>query len=192
MDFVSLHSFGIEFAKIAESKRERELYARVKKESPVDVKKTDDAKEYGGGFYDTIENNIGISDHRFDSLAHEIGHAKNHQTIWGKLIQSVPANLAYSAAPIAGAVAGYALAQGKKWPALIPVAAVTPILLAEALATSTGAKVLKKVRAKPEEVEKYRANLRTAFSTYLADSATSVAVGGALGYLLRKAVLSHP
>jgi hypothetical protein len=187
---IALSSFGDELLKIAESRREKELFNAVERESPVEVRKTDDAKEWGGGyFYPSKEDgHIGISDHRFDSLAHEIGHAKNHETVWGKLIQSVPSNLAYALSPIAGAVAGAALAKGKKWPMIIPAAAVAPVLLAEALATNTGHKVLKKVKAKPEEVEKYRSNLRSAFSTYLRDSAASIGVGGTLGYLIAKAL----
>lgn len=184
----SFHSFGEELRKIAGTKRELDLFKKVKKESPVEVRSTEDAEEYGGGYFDSAgAGHIGISDKRFDSIAHEVGHAKNHQTIWGKLIQSVPSGLAYSLSPFAGAVAGAALAKGKKWPLIIPAAAVAPILLAEVLASNTGRKVLEKVKAKPEEVEKYRANMRTAFSTYLADSATSVLTGGALGYLLQRA-----
>lgn len=190
MDFFQLHSFTLELEKIALSKREKSLFRNVKKESPVEVRKTDDAKMFGGGYFDPSgEGHIGISDQRFDSLAHEVGHAKNHQTIWGKLIQSVPSRLAFAMAPVAGAAAGMALAKGKKWPLIIPVAAVTPILLAEALATNTGHKVLEKVKAKPEEVEKYRKNLRTAFSTYLQTPVASAAVG-TLGYLVQKASLA--
>jgi hypothetical protein len=187
MDRHSFHSFGEELRKIAGTKRELDLFKKVKKESPVEVRHTEDAEAYGGGYFDPYQSHIGVSDKRFDSIAHEVGHAKNHQTIWGKLIQSVPSGLAYSLSPFAGAVAGAALAKGKKWPLIIPVAAVTPILLAEVLATNTGRKVLEKVKAKPEEVEKYRANMRRAFSTYLADSTTSVLTGGALGYLLQRA-----
>jgi hypothetical protein len=189
MDFTTIHSFSLELAKIAESKSEKALFERVKRESPVKVLVTEEAKMFGGGYYDTGEGeHIGVSDKRFDTLAHEVGHAKNHQKIWGKFIQSVPARLAFQLAPAAGLAAGMALAKGRKWPLIIPAAAVAPILLAEALATNTGHKVLKKVKAKPEEVEKYRRNLRTAFSTYLQ---TPIAAGaaGTLSYLLHKATL---
>jgi len=187
MDFTTLHSFGVELLKIAETKSERELYQRVKKQSPVEVKRLDEAAEYGGGYFDPSgEGHIGVSDKKFDALAHEVGHAKNHQKIWGKLIQSVPARLAFQLAPAAGLVAGMAVAKGKKWPLIIPAAAVAPILLAEALATNTGHKVLEKVKAKPEEVEKYRTNLRSAFSTYL-QTPIAAAATGTLGYLLQRA-----
>jgi hypothetical protein len=182
-----LDSFCSEMLKISASRRERDLFNRVKKESPVEVVKTDKAEEYGGAYFDpSEEGHIGISDHHFDALAHEVGHAQNHTTIWGKLIQSVPAGLAFALAPLAGAAAGIALAKGKKWPLIIPAAAVTPILLAEAMATNTGHKVLAKVKAKPEEVEKYRTNLRSAFSTYLQTPVATAAVG-TLSYLLQKA-----
>ncbi len=190
MDIQVIRSFAQELGKIAESKSERALYKRVKGESPVEVRHTEMARLYGGGYFDPAgEGHIGVSDKRFDALAHEIGHAKNHQTIWGKLIQSVPARLAFVLSPIAGAVAGTALAKGKKWPLIIPAAAVTPILLAEALATNTGHKVLEKVKARPEEVEKYRKNLRSAFSTYLQTPIASAATG-ALGYVLAQATKS--
>lgn len=187
MDQYVFQSFGSELKKIAETKRELALWKSVKKESPVPVKKTDDALMHGGGYFDpSEEGHIGISDKRFDSLAHEVGHAKNHEKIWGKLIQSVPSRLAFALAPVAGMAAGMALAQGKKWPLIMPVAAVAPILLAEALATNTGKKVLEKVKARPEEMEKYRANLRTAFSTYLQTPVATAAVG-TLTYLVQKA-----
>lgn len=187
---ISFTSFSSELLKIAETRRELGLYAAVKRESPVEVRRTDLAKMYGGGYFDPSgESHIGISDKKFDALAHEVGHAKNHQTIWGKLIQSVPARLAFAMAPIAGAAAGVALAKGKRWPLIIPVAAVTPILLAEALATNTGHKVLEKVKAKPEEMEKYRKNLRSAFSTYLQTPVSTAAIG-ALSYMLQRATKS--
>lgn len=187
MDKNVFHSFGQELRKIAESKREKSLYQSIAKESPVEVKKDDMAEMYGGAYFDpSEEGHIGISDHRFDSLAHEVGHAQNHEKLWGKLIQSMPARLAFMLAPVAGAAAGVALAKGKKWPLLIPAAAVAPILVAEALATNTGHKVLEKVKARPEEVEKYRSNLRRAFSTYL-QTPVAAAATGALGYLLTKA-----
>lgn len=182
-----LTSFVDELTKISQSARERELFKRLKTESPVKIHNDEGAKEFGGAYFDTAgEGHIGISDKRFDSLAHEIGHAKNHQTIWGKLIQSVPAGLAYAMAPVAGAVAGIALAKGRKWPLIVPVAAVAPILLAEALATNTGHKVLEKVKASPEEVETYRKNLRASFATYLQTPAAA-ASAGALSYILTKA-----
>lgn len=186
MDFTTLHSFSLELEKIAETKRERELFKRVKKESPVKVRITDTAKLFGGGYFDPAgEGHVGISDRHFDVIAHEIGHAQNHQKLWGKLIHSVPSMLAFKVAPIAGAFAGAALAKGKKWPLLVPAAAVTPILLAEALASNTGRKVLEKVKAKSEEVEKYRKNMRSAFSTYLDTPIASAATAGAFYYLLR-------
>lgn len=185
---ISFTAFSDELTKIADSKREKALYKAVAGESPVEIRNTDAAKEHGGAYFDTgKDSHIGISDHRFDSLAHEVGHAQNHEKIWGKLIQSVPANLAFALAPIAGAAAGIALSKGKKWPMVIPAAAVAPVLLAEALATRTGHKVLKKVRANPEEVEKYRANLRSAFSTYLLDASSALA-GGAFGYIIGNAM----
>ncbi len=185
---LNIPAFLDELTKIAQSKRESQLFGILKKESPVEVRKDEGAKLYGGAYFDPAEEgHIGISDHRFDSLAHEIGHAKNHQTLWGKLIQSVPARLAFALAPVAGAAAGIALAKGKKWPLIIPAAAVTPILLAEALATNTGHKVLEKVKAKPEEVEKYRKNLRRAFSTYLQTPVAAASVG-TLSYILQRAV----
>lgn len=184
-------SFLDEFAKISQSKRDDELFRKLKKEAPVEVRKSEEAKEYGGAYFDTISKHIGISDKRFDSLAHEIGHAKNHETIWGRLIQSVPSTLAFKLAPWAGAAAGIALAYGKKWPMLIPAAAVTPILLAEALATRTGGEVLKKVKASPEEVEKYRANLRRSFSTYLQTPLAATATGSA-AYILTQALKNAP
>lgn len=193
MDQNTFHSFGRELVKIAQTKSEKQLYGRVKKESPVKVKTTDDAKLFGGGYFDPEgyldakkERHIGISDHKFDTLAHEIGHAKNHETLWGKLIQSLPARLAFALAPTAGMAAGVALANGKKWPLLIPAAAVAPVLLAEALATNTGHKVLEKAKAKPEEVEKYRKNLRKAFSTYLLTPAATAAVG-TFSYMIQRA-----
>lgn len=183
----SMHSFADEMLKIADSKKSL-LFSRLRKESPVEVKRTQEAKELGGGYFDTAgDGHIGISDHRLDSLAHEIGHAKNHQTIWGKFIQSIPAKLAYELSPLAGGIAGIALARGKKWPLIIPVAAVAPVLLAEALATNTGHKVLKKVKASPEEIAKYRANLRSSFATYLQTPVAAAAVG-TLTHMLTNAI----
>lgn len=189
MDFTTLHSFSLELSKIAESKSELALYRRVKKESPVEVRETADAHHFGGGYYSPEEEHIGVSHKRFDALAHEIGHAQNHQKIWGKFIQSIPARLAFAVAPLAGIAAGAALANGKKWPMVIPVAAVGPVLLAEALATNTGHKILEKVKAKPEEVEKYKRNLRSAFSTYLQTPVATAAVG-TLSYLIHRATAS--
>lgn len=180
-----LYSLRRELTKIADSKGP--LYRRVKRESPVEVRETEEAREFGGGYFDPRgDGHIGVSHANFETLAHEVGHAQNHQTIWGKIIQSVPANLAYALSPIAGAFAGHALANGEKWPLIMPVAAVTPVLLSEMLATSKGHEVLKKVGAKPEEVEKYRDNLRSAFSTYLQVPALAAATG-AFWYLLQKA-----
>jgi len=187
MDQLLIQSFSDELVKIGETKRERRLFQLLRRHSPVEVKKTEDAKQWGGGYFHPGKSEIGISDERFDTLAHEVGHAKNHEKLWGKLIQNVPTNLAYLLAPVAGAFAGHALQRGKKWPLIIPAAAVTPVLLAEALATQTGKKTLEDLGAKNEEVEKYKRNLRSSFSTYLANAAIPTAAFGTLGYMVARA-----
>jgi hypothetical protein len=190
---IRIESFYSELEKIAEAKtspRERSLFMRLKNESPVPIKRIPEAATLGGGYYmpksEAHGEHIGISDERFDTLAHEIGHAHNHQTIWGKLIQSVPSRLAYRLAPAAGVAAGIALTKGKIWPMLIPAAAVTPLLISEAMATQKGKKVLEDLGAKHEEVEKYKRNLRTSFSTYL-DTPLASATLGAFSYLIARA-----
>ena len=127
----SLSSFADELWKIAEAKKaisqaDMEIFKTLMKGSPVKVKVVSDAEQHGGGYFDQVSKEIGISEKSFVSLAHELGHAELDKKILTRMLQSRLARMAYMATPIAGLGAGLLIAKGKKWGLLLPVATTLP------------------------------------------------------------------
>jgi hypothetical protein len=186
MRFTSETVFGFcdELQKLAEekkiplSKADRLILAQLKKGSPVKVTVTSEAAKFGGGYFDQVKKEIGISEEDYETLAHEIGHAHVDQNILGQLIQSRIARLASGAVPgvLAGIGGGLLMAKGKKWGLLLPAALATPTLISEALATHKGGKLLKEHGATEEQQDKYRERMRQGMMSYLLAPALGILV----------------
>src|SRR5262249_20943279 len=115
-----------------------------------------------------IKQHIGLSEKDYRTLAHEMGHAAFDKTLVGKMLQNgVAYRLLPAAAPVAAMAAGAQWAKGNKGPALIPAAAVLPILATEATASLKGDKMLRGLKLTPTEQRKYRLKMLKAYSSYL-------------------------
>ena len=189
---VSFGSFSEELRKIAEaqrkplSKADAMIYRALVKGSPVKIKVTEEAKMYGGGYFDQDKKQIGLDKKDFSVLAHELGHAELDKNLLGRLIQSRIARLAYMSSGIASIGAGILMAKGKKWGLLLPALAVAPTLASEALATSKGRKLLDAMKAGKRQLSKFESVTGKGMASYV-QRPVREAVGGVISYALSKA-----
>jgi hypothetical protein len=172
--WISFASFSDELVKLAEGKiplekAEARIFTSLMKGSPVKVTITSDAAMFGGGYFDQVKKEIGISEKNYETLAHEVGHAHVDQHILGKLIQSRAARVASGIVPgvLAGIGAGLLMAKGKKWGLLLPAALAAPTVLSEALASHKGGKLLEEHGATEEQQQSYRNHMRQGMRSYL-------------------------
>jgi hypothetical protein len=174
----TISSFIDEMHKIAEDiekkdldiqaiKRKIELWSKLHDSSEVPVNVDhEDVGDYGGGFYDRKDKLIAVTNHDYESLAHELGHAGMDESLLGKLIQHPVNRTMFPWTPVAGAIGGALAARGKKMGLLLPALTGLPTLLSEWLATRRGAERLEDIGATPEEIDTYRKNLGDSFATY--------------------------
>lgn len=173
--WISLASFSDELQKIASegkvplAKAESKIFTQLMRGSPVKVRVTPDAAQYGGGYFDQVKKEIGISEKNYQTLAHEVGHAHIDKHLLGRLIQSRAARVASGVVPgvLAGIGAGLLMAKGKKWGLLLPAALAAPTILSEALATHKGGKLLDEAGASQEQRKNYNDNMRRGLGSYL-------------------------
>ncbi len=173
--WISLTSFNDELRKLAAdgkvplSKAESKIFNTLMRGAPVKVKITPDAVQYGGGYFDQVKKEIGISEKNYETLAHEVGHAHVDKHILGRIIQSRAARVASGVVPgvLAGVGAGLLMAKGKKWGLLLPAALAAPTVLSEALATHKGGKLLGEAGATEEQRKNYHSKMRDSLGTYL-------------------------
>lgn len=173
--WISFASFSDELQKLAAgekiplSKAESKIFTFLMRGSPVKVRVTPDAVNYGGGYFDQVKKEIGISEKNYETLAHEVGHAQIDQHILGRMIQSRLARVASGVVPnvLAGVGAGLLMAKGKKWGLLLPAALAAPTVLSEALASHKGGKMLEEAGATAEQRKNYSSRMRQSLSTYL-------------------------
>lgn len=173
--WISFASFSAEMSKIAAdgklplAKAEARIFHALLKGSPVKVRITPDAAQFGGGYFDQVNKEIGISEKNYETLAHEVGHAYVDQHVLGRIIQSRAARLASGAVSgtLAGIGAGLLMAKGKKWGLLLPAALAAPTVLSEALASHKGGKLLEEHGATEEQQESYRQRMRQGMLSYL-------------------------
>lgn len=168
---ISFSAFTDELCKIAEAKvplgqADARVFKELMKGSTVKVKVTSGAHAYGGGYFDQQRKEIGLSEKKFSTLAHELGHVDIDKHLLGRLIQSRAARLANTATPLAGIGAALLLAKGKKWGLLLPAALAAPTLLSEALASFKGHKKLEEAKASSKQKSQYKNEMIDGFSSY--------------------------
>ena len=198
---LTLEAFGDELMKLAaerlspkDKKRSNKIYADLVKLSPIKVKVTADADQYGGGYFDQKSKEIGLSSKDWKTLAHEMGHAELDKHILGRMIQHPIVRTAFNYIPFLSIGAGVLMAKGKKWGVLLPLAATAPTLVSEAMATSKGKGKLEGIKLSPDEMDAYQKKLREAFLSYGATPVSGAALGG-LTYLTARLMAnlkSHP
>ena len=162
-------------------KRDIELFNKLRGSSPLKITVEAKADRYGGGYFDQIAKEIGLSRKDYATLAHELGHAELDKRLWGKLVQNPIARGAFPWTPVAGALGGVLLSKGKKLGLLLPVATVAPTLISEGAASAKGKKLLKDVGATKKELEEYKKEMGMAFGTYSA-SVPMAAIAAVMGH----------
>lgn len=173
--WISFASFSDELHKIAAegkvplAKAEAKIFTALMKGSPVKVRVTPDAAMFGGGYFDQVNKEIGISEKDYKTLAHEVGHAHVDQHLLGRMIQSRAARVASGVVPgvLAGIGAGLLMAKGKKWGLLLPAALAAPTVLSELLASHKGGKLIEEQGASKEQKQSYNSRMRQGLGTYL-------------------------
>lgn len=166
-------------------KREVELWNKLRKASPVKVRQDRMADLHGGAYFDQQAKEIGLSKKDYESLAHEIGHAELDKKLIGRMLQHPAARTAFGFTPVAGAIAGAMAGRGNKKGLLLPLATAAPTIASEMWATHKGKKQLQAQGATPEEVRRYRKNLRDSLISYFGPPVEG-AGAGALTYLIAK------
>jgi hypothetical protein len=195
MELRTCHAFVEELCKIAEaqrkplSKADAMIYRALVKGSPVKIKVTEEAKDYGGGYFDPEKKLIAVDKKDFSVLAHELGHADLDKGLLGRMLQSRLARLAYMKSGIASIGAGILMAKGKKWGLLLPALAVAPTLASEALATSKGRRLLDELKAGKRQLQKFENVTGKGMTSYVVKPIEQ-AFGGVLSYALSKAGIS--
>jgi hypothetical protein len=179
-------SFSEELQKIGTKvpiKSASTLFRILSKGSPVKVKVTEEAKNYGGGFYDLKEKIIGVTKDDYQSLAHELGHAELDKKVLGKLLQNALTRLSSAPIPtmLAGIGSGLLMAKGKKWGILLPAALSAPLLMSEYLASKGGAKLLKNTGASKEQQSDYKSEMAKGLATYLVPPLMGTLIAQAVG-----------
>lgn len=173
MNFVSFTDEVVKMAqerskKVPLSDADHHLYQAIEKGSPVKVLVTHEADHYGGGFFDQEKKEIGLSEKKFETLAHEVGHAHLDEHLLGRLIQHQTVRGAASliAGALAGIGAGVLMAKGKRWGLLLPAALSAPTILSEVLATRHGGQRLDEAGATEEQKGRYHGQMREGLKTY--------------------------
>lgn len=158
-------AFVHEMQKLSASKEK--IYQEVAKASPVKIRHSKDADQYGGGYFDQTKSEIVLSKKDYETLAHEVGHAVLQEGIPGKIMQHPAVRVAYALTP--AAVVGAALLVAKKhwWGPLLPLATAAPTLVSEHLATRKGAKLLEEAGVKGKALERYKDGMWQAYKSYL-------------------------
>ena len=186
MNFLSFTDEVLKIAKerankVPLSDADHHLFKAIKKGSPVKVLITPDAAHYGGGYFDQEKKEIGLSEKKFETLAHEVGHAHLDQHLLGRLIQHQAVRGASSliASALAGIGAGILMAKGQRWGLLLPAALSAPTIISEILATRKGGHRLEEEGATEEQKGRYHKQMREGLSTYFAAPAlgTLIAAG---------------
>jgi len=182
----SFAAFSHELVKIAKAqapakvlplaKADIHIFKELLKGSPVKVRMTEDAKMFGGGYFDQVNKEIGLSEKDFANFAHELGHAEVDKNVIGRMLQSRAARLANSLTSLGGIGAAILLAKGKKWGLLLPAALAAPTLLSEAIASVKGHGKLTDAGASDEQKSQYRKKMLGGFGSYLTAPATSTAI----------------
>lgn len=191
-----LDGFGSEILKLAKEtkkkptldkqemksiKRDIQLFNKLRGTTPIKIEIGAKADRYGGGYFDQIAKEIGLSRKDYETLAHEMGHAELDKRFWGKIVQNPVARGAFPWTPVAGALGGVLASRGKKLGLLLPVATVVPTLISEGAASSKGKRLLREVGATEKELGEYQKEMGEAFGTYFA-SVPMAAVAAALGH----------
>lgn len=185
--FISFASFSDEFQKLSSSEKvplaraNARIFNALLKGAPVKVRVTEEANQFGGGFFDIHTKEIGLSEKSYEVLAHELGHAELDKHLLGRIIQSQAARTLSGVVPsvLAGIGAGILMAKGKKWGLLLPAALSAPTLLSEFLATRKGGKLLRDAGATEEQQEQYRRNTNQGLGTYFKAPALGTLVASA-------------
>lgn len=194
---ISFRSFSDELRKLAAEEHkvpiadvDLRIFKKLSKDSPVKVRIVEEAKHYGGGYFDMINKEIGLSEQSFAVLAHELGHAHVDQHILGRLLQNPLARLPSQPGIQAMAAygAGVLIAKGKRWGLLLPAALSAPTIISEMLATHKGGKLLEEAGASEEQQKYYRDKLRSGLASYLVAPAAATVGGGLFGASLRQPV----
>lgn len=184
--WISFASFSDELLKIAAekvplAKADHQIFRELMRGAPVKVRVTPEAAEYGGGYFDQVKKEIAISDQKFETLAHELGHAELDKHLLGRMLQSRVARIVGTGFPnvLSGVGAGLLVAKGKKWGLLLPSALAAPTILSEILATRKGGKLLEEAGASEEQHKSYRKTMSSGLSTYFAAPALATFVASA-------------
>ena len=137
---------------------------------------------YGGGYFDQVNKEIGLSEESYMVLAHELGHAHLDQSLLGRIMQHPSVRILGSPllSTISGLGAGLLMAKGKGWGILLPTALSAPTLLSEYLATKIGGKKLEELGASEEHQKEYRSFMRPAFLSYLVSPVLSTLVAASM------------
>ena len=178
--WISFSSFSDEFQKLASGKvpiekAEAKIFNQLMRGAPVKVKITPDAAAYGGGYFDQVKKEIGLSEKDYRVLAHELGHADIDKSLAGRVIQSRAARIANLASPLAAIGAGLLIAKGKKWGYLLPAAVAAPTLASEAIASIKGDKKVQDTGASEQHQRDYRRLAALMFGTYMVAPAINTA-----------------
>lgn len=190
--WISFASFSDELQKLAAkekviplAKAEKKIFNALMQNAPVKVRILPEAAAYGGGYFDQVNKEIGLSEKNYQILAHEIGHAEIDKHLLGRIIQSRAVRLASGAMgnALSGLGAGILMAKGKKWGVLLPTAIALPTLLSEGVASYKGNKLLKEHGATDEQQRDYRNLALKMFGTYAAAPAIST---GLAAYMSRR------
>jgi hypothetical protein len=158
--------------------------------APTRVVPHEAAKGSGGGFFAPID--VGEEKAPFigvhpdtpnpNILAHEIGHARFHESGLGKVLQNPYVRGGTTiASPMAAYAAGRFLPGWKAKALGITGAALglnAPTLISEGVADYKGHKLLKELGATPEELSAYRSDLLGPQASYLLLPAMAGAAGG--------------
>jgi hypothetical protein len=178
MNLAAYKAFGQELRKLASSKEHRaQLFEALRKGSPVKIKMDRGASQQGGGYFDQVKNEIGLSKKDYAVLAHELGHAEVQEHLYGKAIQHPIVRRAFSLTPLAALGAGILMAKGKKWGIALPLLTAVPTLMSEGVATWKGGKKLKELKADKQERRGYRAQMAQGLISYAIQPAVQVAQG---------------
>lgn len=144
------------------------------------------------GYYSMKTKKIVLGDKDVNTLAHELGHAELAKKFTGKLIQNVPARIAYHFADWGGAAAGAfgpTKGVGAWLSAAVPAFMAAPTVASEAAASVIGHNKLKEVGATKLELETYKNELLRSGATYLVNPAVGLAYYG-VGRGIR-AIIAH-
>lgn len=190
---------GEKFLLLAKEKNLPPLIMRLLKKTPAGVtvtidpeykKNTADPKHRPNGFYLFSGDRIHLTSLNHDTLAHEMGHARNADELAGKLFQNKTLYPLFHLAPAAGLLGGIAANIPHPVVRAISIGApfllTAPALTSEAKASLNGHKILSEVGATKKQLEDYRSEMLGAFGSYarvVPSTALNMGLGGLLGAL---------